>query len=82
MARKKSSAIFKAQVALKAVKNDLTIAKLTKKHEVHPTQIKDWKCELIGQAESIFSRKSSSSSENSEKYVSALRDFSPLQCTS
>lgn len=73
MARKKFSPGLKAKVALEAVKNTATIADLAQKYEVHPTQVKDWKNELIRQAEEIFSRKNKSSAQgDSEKYVEAL----------
>jgi transposase len=57
MVRKKYSSKFKAQVALEAVKNDLTIVQLSKKHGVHPTQIQAWKIELLTQSETIFSKR-------------------------
>ena len=41
MARKKFTASFKAQVALEALTNKATLAELSKKYDVHPTQIKD-----------------------------------------
>lgn len=33
----------KAAVALEAIKGELTIAQIASKHEVHPTQIGQWK---------------------------------------
>ncbi len=54
MTRRKHSADFKAKVALEAIKNDMTIPELSNKHSIGPTQIKDWKAELLAQAASIF----------------------------
>lgn len=71
MVRKKFSASFKAQVALEAIKDEVTVAELSKKYDVHPTQIKDWKTELISQAVKIFSGKNNHT-ENSNKYIEAL----------
>jgi transposase len=71
MARKKFAARFKAQVALEVIKNELTLAELSKKYDIHPTQIKDWKAVLVSQAESLFSRKNAEI-ENNEKYIEAL----------
>jgi transposase-like protein len=73
MARKKFSPSLKAKVALEAVKGIITVGELAQKYEVHPTQIKDWKNELIDQSEEIFSRKNKSSSQGDlEKYIEAL----------
>lgn len=73
MARKKFSPSIKAKVALEAIKNEATITDLSQKYEVHPTQIKDWKNELLAQAENIFLRKNKIRGPNDlEKYVEAL----------
>jgi transposase len=37
--RKNYSPIFKAKVALEAIREDMTLAELTKKYGSHPTQI-------------------------------------------
>ena len=71
MARKKFSADFKAKVAIEAIKNETTIAELSKKYDVHPSQIKDWKAELLANAGSLFGRKDSSIDDR-EKYIEAL----------
>ncbi len=71
MARKKFSADFKAKVALEAIKNEITVAELSQKHEVHPSQIKDWKSELLAKAGNIFGRKDNAT-EDREKYIEAL----------
>jgi len=59
MIRKKFSANFKAKVALEAYKEDATLAELSKKHGVHPTQIQKWKAELLSQSEKLFLKKAS-----------------------
>src|SRR4029453_5904535 len=41
--RRRFSAEFKAKVALEAIKGHETVAELATKHELHPTQIADWK---------------------------------------
>ena len=71
MARKKYSASFKAQVALEAVKDDATIAELSKKYGVHPTQIQVWKNELVSRSESLF-LKNNQCEEGSESRLAEL----------
>jgi len=41
--RRKFSAEFKAKVALEALSDELTLAELASKYDVHPTQIAGWK---------------------------------------
>jgi len=41
--RKNHSPEFKAKVALEAIREELTLAELSKKYGVHPTQIGTWK---------------------------------------
>ncbi len=41
--RKRYSSEFKARVALKEIREELTLAELSKKHGVHPNMISGWK---------------------------------------
>ncbi len=52
--RRNHGATFKAQVALAAVKGDKTVAELAEQFQVHPTQITDWKQQLLAQAAGVF----------------------------
>ena len=55
--RKKFDEQFKAQVALKAVKEELTLQELAEKYQVHPNQISVWKRKLLEQSSTLFERK-------------------------
>jgi transposase-like protein len=52
--RKARSAAFKAKVALAAVRELETVSQLSSEHGVHPTQIHQWKKQLLEGAESLF----------------------------
>ncbi len=52
--RRNHSAAFKAKVALEAVKGDKTIAELASQYEVHPTQIIQWKKQLLESLPDLF----------------------------
>ena len=52
--RRNHSAAFKAKVALEALKGDKTIAELASQYEVHPTQIIQWKKQLLESLPDLF----------------------------
>jgi transposase-like protein len=54
--KKPRESAFKARVALEAVKERETVSQLSKRFQVHSTQINDWKRRLIEQAASVFER--------------------------
>jgi transposase len=52
--RTKFEADFKAKVALEALKGDKSTAELAQIYGVHPTQVTQWKKQLLDQAPSVF----------------------------
>lgn len=71
MARRKFSANFKAMVALEAIKNNATLAELSSRYGVHPTQIQTWKALIEKNVEAMFSKTGDIPQDN-EKHVAAL----------
>ena len=52
--RRKFSTDFKKKVVLESLKEQSTIEVLSKKYELHPTQISTWKAEAIANFEEVF----------------------------
>ena len=52
--RRNHSAMFKAKVALAALKEDQTLAELAQRFNVHPTQISEWKKQLLERSCEVF----------------------------
>ena len=61
--RRNHSATFKAKVALAALKDEETLTQLAERFDVHPSQVNQWRSQLLEHAGEIFA----STSETSEK---------------
>jgi len=61
--RRKFEASFKAQVALEALKERETLSQQAQKYKLHPNQISAWKQEFLENADSVFSGKSTFTTE-------------------
>ena len=55
--RKNHSPDFKAKVALEAIREEMTMAELSKKYGVHSTQIGTWKRAAIKNMAASFSKR-------------------------
>ncbi len=61
--RRNHSAVFKAKVALAALKGDATLADLAQRFDVHANQITQWKSQLLERASDVFASASERSSD-------------------
>ena len=55
--RKSFSSQYKAKVALEAIRGIKTLNEIAQEYTVHPTQVGQWKKELLAQAPGIFDTK-------------------------
>ena len=72
MIRRKHDSSFKAKVALEAVKENMTIAEVSNKYSIGPTQVKEWKAELLARAATVFSKGNKKTVEDSSDLIAAL----------
>ena len=54
--RRNHGAVFKAKVALEAIKGEQTLVELAERFQVHPNQIAEWKKQLLDRASEIFDK--------------------------
>jgi transposase len=54
--RRNHGAVFKAKVALEAIKGEQTVAELSQRFQVHQNLIVEWKKQLLERAGEIFER--------------------------
>jgi transposase len=69
--RRKFTAEFKAKVSIEAIKEQQTIEALSKKYDLHPTQINNWKREFLNHSSAVF-EKEDNSVEDKEGLIQAL----------
>lgn len=74
MSKKKRahSTDFKAKVALAALKEELTLAQITSKYEIHTTQVRNWKALAVEAIKGCFSKKRERDKVEQESLLSGL----------
>jgi transposase-like protein len=64
--------LFKAKVALEAIKEQKTSAELASQYQVHPGQIRNWKTVVTKGLVDLFSDKRKGKEQDREKLIAEL----------
>ncbi len=75
--RRNYSPAFKAKVALEAVREEGTVAEISRRHKVHANQVYKWKQELLANMARAFET-GANSSEPSDREEELLRKIGEL----
>ncbi len=70
--RRKHNPAFKAKVALEALKGEETTAELANRFEVHPSQVRKWKREVVEGAAGIFGDDNTQKKKDGQALVGQL----------
>ena len=70
--RKQHAPEFKAKVALEAIREEMTLAELSKKYGVHPNQISTWKRAAIENMATAFTRRGADPGKGNEAEIEKL----------
>lgn len=70
--RRTFTAAEKAKVALAAIKGEQTLAQIASKYELHPTQINQWKRQVLNQLPEAFTNKAGQIQKNHESELQTL----------
>ena len=70
--RKKHEPAIKARVALEALKGEKTAAQISSEYGVHPTQVTQWKQELIHRSAELFAKPDNTLAKQHEETVDNL----------
>lgn len=72
--KQKFSSEFKSKVAIEAIKEQLTIAEISKKYNIHARYIYRWKSLFLEQSSSIFNLDTTSEKEELSNQVKKLHE--------
>ena len=70
--KRRFTAKFKLKVVLEVLKEKDTLAIISKRHELHPNQISDWKRQFLQRAASVFETDSKTTATGSEPETALL----------
>lgn len=70
--RRRFSAALKAKIALEAIRGQRTVAELAGEYQVHPTQISQWKKQLLDAAQELFSDRRGQEQRDQQELVAQL----------
>jgi transposase len=70
--RRRFTAEFKAKVALEAIRGELTVSELARKHGVHPNLIVGWKRQAVEGMAAVFDGKAGDRDQSRETEVREL----------
>lgn len=70
--KRKFTADFKLKVVLEVLKEKDTLAVISKRHELHPNQISDWKKQFMNTAPTLFETNNKAASASAEPDVALL----------
>ena len=70
--RKQYTSQFKAQVAIEAIKNQQTVAQIASEYGVHPTQVNQWKKQVLEQLPQLFTNGRSKTATDTDQLVAEL----------
>lgn len=75
--RNKFTPAVKAKIALEAVRENVTLAEIAKRYNVHPNQIYKWKKEFLDNAERVFAAPGHTN-DTSQRETELLRKIGEL----
>jgi putative transposase len=77
--RKRHNGAFKAKVALEAVKAEKTISEISSEYGVHPSQVRQWRKQLLEEVPSIFTERKKAEKERDELESELYRQIGQLK---
>ncbi len=69
--RRNHTAVFKAKVALEAVKEEKTVVEIAEIYDVHPNQVTQWKKQLLERASEAFEKEKATEEGPSARELNA-----------
>jgi transposase-like protein len=70
--RRSHDAAFKAKVALEALKEQKTLAQLSSEYQVHASQIRQWRKQLLGELPQLFSDRRQRADQEKDDLIAEL----------